>query len=225
MEQTCRTNEVLQNLYIAQGRSYCERKNAEWNATDIFSNHETREKYVDVIRRPDRQTLEQLYGDVEPSEGSSLQNIEIPVLQDFMKVLDSVKQNLDSDGVSNTASNAWEEVEQERELEHHVEEVRVTERPHHYKPLKFPGHLHPSIQNFVEHGNLVGGLGYTQAFTALQTTRIGKRFSLLRTESKLYVTEEFMRVIELQIDEAFNENFMVSNTIEIPKTLGAIINI
>jgi hypothetical protein len=38
LEQTCRTNEQLQNLYVSQGIDFCNRMNAEWENAAFLSD-------------------------------------------------------------------------------------------------------------------------------------------------------------------------------------------
>jgi hypothetical protein len=114
-------------------------------------------------------------------------------------------------------SSALEEVEQEREVEFQVEEVREVQRPVHHTALAFPG-IHPAISAFVRTGLLYGEEGYEHVFTAMARTSVGKKFSVAGTKSQLFVagtksqlfvSAEFMRTIKTGRDVSI-DNFLVS---------------
>ena len=107
-----------------------------------------------------------------------------------------------------TYSSALEEVEQEREVESQIEEVRHVQKPKHYTALKFPG-LHLAISTFVMSGELFGNQGYEHAFAALGRTCIGLKHEFHATASALFVSAELMRTIKLS-KNAPNDNFLVS---------------
>jgi hypothetical protein len=105
-------------------------------------------------------------------------------------------------------SSALEEVEQEREVELQVEEVRQVQSPTQYKPLVFLG-LHAAISDFARTGVLTGESGYEHVFAALARTGVGQKYKAHRTASRLFVSAEFMRTIESEF-YGLNDNFMVS---------------
>jgi hypothetical protein len=70
-----------------------------------------------------------------------------------------------------------EEVEQEREVEIQVEEIREVQKPLHLKALKFPG-LHSHISHFVATGVLDGSHAFDLAFLFLSRTSLGMKFRL-----------------------------------------------
>src|SRR5271155_1728048 len=72
LEQTCRANEHLQNLYLAQGTDFCRRTNAQWKNVKFLTEKGHREAYLKVIQHLERQTLEQLYGVMTDTQPSSL---------------------------------------------------------------------------------------------------------------------------------------------------------
>jgi hypothetical protein len=116
-------------------------------------------------------------------------------------------------------SSVLEEVEQEREVEFQVEEVRQVQKPTHYKALPFPG-LHTAISHFVKTGDLAGGHGYEHIFEALARTSIGQKYNVCRTTSRLFISTEFMRTIELG-RRVTNDNFLVSPSRRYSFTGGA----
>jgi len=209
LEQTCRANEHLQNLYLAQGTDFCQRTNAQWKHVDFLTNKGQREAYLKVIQRPERQTLEQLYGATTNSQPSSIADVQSANVKGFMEEL--VRQRRAANGNGNVIhGSVLEEVEQEREVEFQVEEVRQVQKPTHYKALTFPG-LNAAVSRFANTGDLVGEDGYEHVFEALARTSIGQKYSVRRTESQLFVSAEFMRTIEVG-KRVPNDNFLVRST-------------
>lgn len=206
LEQTCRGNEQLQNLYFAQGMDFCRRTSAQWANTGALSKKGRREEYLKVIQHPERQTLEQLYGAVIDTEPDSI-DVCAPELKSFTEELN--RQRGASNGNGDTIrSSVLEEVEQEREVEFQVEQVRQVQKPVHYKALVFPG-LHTAISQFISTGELVGGRGYEHVFDALAQTTVGQKYNIRRTNSRLFVSTEFMRTVRLG-KRSRDDNFLVS---------------
>jgi hypothetical protein len=209
LEQTCRMNEQLQNLYISQGADFCNRINAEWENKAFLSDAQDRSAYVKILQHTEQQTLEQLYGG--RTEGvnslSSLATM-FPRLQTFKNKLTRLR--LSTSNTANTLhSSALEEVEQEREVEFQVEEVREVQKAVHYKAHTFPG-LHPAISGFVRTGCLCGNVGYEHIFDAVSKTSLGERFDIVGTESRLFVSTEFMQTIKTD-KRGLIDNFLVSS--------------
>ncbi|KAF2797566.1 hypothetical protein K505DRAFT_358267 [Melanomma pulvis-pyrius CBS 109.77] len=195
LEQTCRANEQLQNLYISQGADFCNRTAAEWENAAFLSNLQDRYAYVKVLQRPEQQTLEQLYGNrTDDTQCPSSRRTTSPQIQTFMDELNNLRRAAASNP-NVLHSSALEEVEQEREVEFQVEEVREVQRPVHYEALEFPG-IHAAISAFVLTGVLHGGEGYEHVFTAVSRTSVGQKFSVAATDSQLFASAEFMRTIK-----------------------------
>lgn len=208
LEQTCRTNEQLQNLYIAQGMDFCRRTNAQWKNAKFLTNPNHRKAYLSIIQNPDRQTIEQLYGGLINTHHSFLNHPLSTGLQSFKKELINQRQAANSNGNA-IFSSTLEEVEQEREVEFQVEEIRQVQKRIHFKALIFPG-LHAAISNFAQHGYLVGGQGFEQAFAALARTKIGQQYNIRPTTSRLFISAEFMRTISPR-NLIPNDDFLVSS--------------
>lgn len=227
LEQTCCANEQLQNLYLAQGMDFCRRTDAQWKNAEFLSNSSHREAYLDIIQQPERQTLEQMYGSKQNHQPSSLANLSSPKLIAFMEKLEKQRQAAKTSG-NGVFSSALEEVEQEREVEFQVEEVREAQEPTYYEALTFPN-LHTAILHFAQTGNLVGENGYEHVFEALSRTGIGQRYNVRRTGSRLFVSSEFMRTVKTRKltrrrpvkdnGQTLYDNFMVGFR---PVTLGVI---
>ena len=209
LEQTCRTNEQLQNLYVSQGADFCNRINAEWENEAFLTDAQDRSAYVKVLQHPEQQTLEQLYGGrTEGIHGPSSLTTMFPRLQTFKNKLNQLRLST-SNTANNLHSSALEEVEQEREVEFQVEEVREVQKAVHHKAHAFPG-LHPAISGFVSTGCLCGDVGYEHVFDAVSSTSIGERFNIVGTESCLFVSAEFMKTI-LTNRGGLIDNFLVSS--------------
>jgi hypothetical protein len=206
LEQTCRTNEQLQNLYVSQGTDFCNRVNAEWENTAFLSDAQDRTAYVRVLQHPEQQTLEQLYGGcTKDIHGRFSFTTTFPQLETFRKKLNHLRLGMSS--TANILHSALEEVEQEREVEFEVEEVREVQKALHYKAHVFPG-IHPAISGFVSTGRLYGNAGYEHVFDAVSRTSIGERFRIKGTESRLFVSVEFMKTIK----GGLIDNFLVSSS-------------
>lgn len=202
LEQTCSTNGHLQTLYLAQGADYCRRMDAQLQNRNFLTVARDRQAYLE--RHPERRTLEQLYGSTTNSELWNPTELASTELRSFMEELGRRRRAVGKDGTV-PHSSALDEVEQEREVEFQIEEVRQVQKRTHYKALTFPG-LSPSISSFVETGVLVGESGYEHVFMALARTGVGKKYGIKPTSSRLFASTEFMRTIKSVED--LNDDFL-----------------
>ena len=207
LEQTCSANEQLHNLYLAQGTDFCRRTNSRHENPEFLTDQYQREAFLNVIQPPERQALEQLYGSVKSSKTSFLKDTSSEEMKTFMEELDRQRQSAKDSGNAMIHSSTLEEVEQERLVEFQVEEVRVVQKPKHFKALSFPG-LHPAISKFAEGGILIGDKGYIQAFEAISRTCIGEEHNIHPTSSLFFVSGEFLRTI--QSGKQTKDDFFVS---------------
>ncbi|OCL13648.1 hypothetical protein AOQ84DRAFT_413466 [Glonium stellatum] len=205
LEQTCRGNEQLLNLYLAQGTDFCRRTNAQLENTKFLTDKRHRQAYLKVIQQPERQTLEQLYGGMKDTQSSAHANPSSPELKGFIEELSRQRQAAGGAG-SAIHSSALEEVEQEREVEFQVEEIRQSQKPLHYKALAFPG-LHAAVSYFAKTGDFAAGYECERAFAALARTCIGQQFNVCHTMSRLFVSPEFVRTIEFG-EHSPNDGFL-----------------
>ncbi|KAM3068070.1 hypothetical protein ACMFMF_009436 [Clarireedia jacksonii] len=204
LEQTCQTNEHLQNLYIAQGTDFCRRTDAEWKHPNMLTQRGQQQAYLKVIQQSECQTLEKLYGVAEDTQSLSPTDMSSTTLKTFMEELSKQRRAVRGN-TKGAHSSVLEEVEQEREIEHQVEEVRQVQKPIHYKALAFPG-LSKVVYEFATTGKLLDATS-EHVFVALARTSIGRKYSVCCTRSRLFVSEEFMRTIELN-GRAVNDNFV-----------------
>lgn len=166
---------------------------------------------LNVIRQQERQTLNQQYSGVsDTSIRGSSDEVVFPCLKSFMSTLASQRTSMSGKlSASGMHSSALEEVEQEREVEFQVEEVRQVQKRKVFKPLTF-SRLHPAFEDFVHKGRLAGDEGYVHAFSFLGTTSIGQKFVVTRTSSRFFVSKEFTRTVVLgkQGQNKYPDNFL-----------------
>lgn len=211
LEQTCRANESLLNLHLAQGVEFCRRKDAQLTFSRCTEDAVERMLYLNVIMQEERQDLEQLYGPVtDKAIKGSPDEVYNPILKRYMAILsEKRKAAVQHPKGQRIHSSALEEVEQEREVAYEVQEIRQPEKPIFYKALAFP-RLHPVIDRFARTGILRGSNGYMHVFDSLRTTIIGKKFGIHGTGSRLYCSAEFSRSVDLVIGAKTGDNFLVS---------------
>lgn len=190
LEQTCRTNENLQGLYISQGNDFVCRTEAQWKSNIKGAN---KDEYLKIIRHPERKSLEDLYGK-RADISSATNSTDFVRFNEFADELNNRRQAVIANGRT-AHSSALEEVEQEREVEQEVEEQRHVAKPNHRSALTFPG-LHHTIRNFAMTGQLVGEEGYEHVFEALSRTEIGQKHDLCSTKSSLFASSELMRTVK-----------------------------
>ena len=209
LEQTCRANEQLQGLYAGQGSDFCRRLNAQWTNPRLFTEKSHRKSLLKAIRYPEANSLGQLYGGVPvPQHGSRAAKMSFAILNDFMKEIHE-QQSAARARQGATSTSLMEEVEQEREVEFCVEEVRQVQQPTKYRALSFPG-LHDSIRHFVKTGSLRQKVPWKQVFDALAETSVGKQHEIRGTASRLFVSEQFMRTVEIKTSGESSDGFLVS---------------
>jgi hypothetical protein len=91
-------------------------------------------------------------------------------------------------------SSALAEVEQEREVEFEVEQVRENQKRGEFSPLSFPG-LDPYIARFVKTGHLDNRGPFVEAFNFIGTTKIGQKYGVCGTGNPLFVSLEFTKTV------------------------------
>ncbi|KAI0878565.1 hypothetical protein GGS24DRAFT_517708 [Hypoxylon argillaceum] len=228
LEQTCRSVEDLQGLYVAQGVDFCRRTDAIWHCKDPMTKRSERQKLLGVLKQPERKTLKELYGPTLKDSSISLGNdLVSSQLRSFMDRL--MLTSKDQQG--RIQAGALEEVEQERQVEAQVEQVRQVEKRKEYVALKFPG-MHPEIVRFAQTGNLEALAstqnrkpGFEHAFAFVGRTSIGKRFGVHETNSKLFVSREFVNTIQVAQSSGEGNNFLrpVEWMVWSPKTETALV--
>jgi hypothetical protein len=203
LEQTCCANDHLKKLYLAQGADYCHSMDAQWRNPNFLTEKRQRQAYLEVIQHPGHRNLDQLYGTLSDSELRTPSEIACAEFRAYMEKLGERTES----HVGGGYVSALDEVEQERQVECQIEEVRQVQRRIHYTALTFPG-LHLAISHFVQTGELEGNSGYEHVFAALGRTGVGQRFQIQPTRSRLFISTEFMRTAAC--GPALNDDFLVS---------------
>jgi len=198
LEQTCIGIEQMQPLHYAQGVDFCCRVNAALVNPEFLFEHDQRNAYLEVLRQPEQQSLQQLYGVRSKAKVAPKFSSISSRLVDFMSDLDSRKKGFQDTGNAVHAS-ALQEVEQEREVAQEVQTVREVQQPVYYDTFRFSS-LHKDLENFARTGRLVAdSSGYVHAFISLyKTTSLGRKFKINSdaTSGKLYVSTEFTKTIK-----------------------------
>ncbi|KAI1741165.1 hypothetical protein F4680DRAFT_464954 [Xylaria scruposa] len=228
LEQTCRSVEDLQGLYVAQGTDFCRRTDTIWHCKDFETKYSQRQKLLHVLKQPERKTLDELYGPAsELSSMNSGGKIVSPQLRSFMNKL----VRISSSQQGGVQAGVLEEVEQEREVEVQVEQVRQVEKRKRYTPLKYPG-IHPDIMQFAQSGTLVAlhpedtkNPGFEHAFAFVGRTTVGQCFGVHETSSKLFVSGEFSKTVQVAKNSQEGNNFLrpVEWILWSPKTETALV--
>ncbi|KKY21649.1 hypothetical protein UCDDS831_g04174 [Diplodia seriata] len=197
-EQTCAGLEQLQPLYYAQGVDFCRRSQACIDNPDILTDADQRENCLKELRHVEHQTLEQMYKPKTKTKVSNPSSAFSPQLAGLMKELNTLRKGFQDDGNAVHAS-ALQEVEQEREVAHEVENVREVQEPVYFSPIKFSG-LHHDIKSFALTGRLVAGsFGYEHMFISLRGTALGSKHRINPEiiTSKLFVSKQFTKTVVL----------------------------
>ncbi|KAI1327589.1 hypothetical protein F5Y16DRAFT_399163 [Xylariaceae sp. FL0255] len=209
LEQTCRSIEDLQILYVAQGIDFCRRTDAIWRYKDYITNVDQQRYILQILKQPERQTLKKLYGPTPNKIGQTARRpLHSSALQGFMKLLTQSANGRQDAG----EGSAMEEVEQEREVELQVEQVRQVQQRTLFQALEFPG-VHKAIRQFAITGRLsnstvTGESGFEHAFTWVSKSGIGKKFHVQETSSRLFVSSEFGKTIKTSSDTREEDNFL-----------------
>jgi hypothetical protein len=208
LEQTCRGNEQLQTLYTAQGLDFCQRVNGAWQYPDFLVNKNHRSVLLSLIQSSERLNLEEQYGVGAETRRKTLSHVLNPRVQGLVKPLMEQREGTSLSKLIRYQS-AMEEVEQEREIENQVEEIREMQRPTHHEALDFPG-LHPDISNFVADGVLPPDHVFELAMIFLSHTSLGRKFGLAARlgAARLLVSVEFTRTVRLRTT-TIDDNFLV----------------
>ncbi|KAL1610088.1 hypothetical protein SLS60_001753 [Paraconiothyrium brasiliense] len=196
LKQSCDGIEQLEPLYYNQGNTFLQHEQAKIKNSAYLTNIHQRSEYLSVIRTKESQTLKQII-QMQSYRGS---------LGTFAVELERRKTNFQDSGIA-THSSALEEVEQEREVEHEVENVRELEKPFHFTALKI-SRLHNDIKEFAKSGKLIAGSeAYQPMLSALQHTASGRKHGAFihSKTSGLFVSKQFGRTVKV-IES--NDNFI-----------------
>ncbi|KAF1972673.1 hypothetical protein BU23DRAFT_643344 [Bimuria novae-zelandiae CBS 107.79] len=197
LQQSCKGIEQLEPLYINQGLTFVRQEQAKLHSPAFLTNVHQRSQLLSVMQTKESQTLEQMYA---PKRGNADSRYYEGQLRDINIELNRRKENFQDRKIA-VHSSALEEVEQERELEHEVENVRDLEKPIHFTALR-TRLLHEDIMAFAKSGKiLTSSEAYQPMFSALQRTATGRKhgpFSITSGKySGLFVSTQFTRTVKL----------------------------
>ncbi|KAK0649645.1 hypothetical protein B0T16DRAFT_457038 [Cercophora newfieldiana] len=245
LEQTCRSHESVRDLYLSQGMDFVRRTDAAWRYPDAVSDKAQRAGLLAVLQQAETQTLEQLYGKsprsgaaaaggealLDPPPGSSAPPQLRALLDRLRVVADGSNHGRSSSGSKRPRHQGWRyqmdhalaEVEQERQVEVEVEEMRVVQKPPRFQALSFPG-LHPAVSRFARDGVLQPAV-FDHAFAYLGSTGVGRRFGVRPTASRLFVSREFGKVVKLPPNRVCDDGLLrpVEWIIWSPRTQTALV--
>ncbi|KAK7967332.1 uncharacterized protein PG986_001609 [Apiospora aurea] len=210
LEQTCATNEQLRGLFFAQGQDFCHRMDSAYRNKGFLEDKQQRIEYLSVLEQPERQTLEEMYGTRSSTAAETAPYSEEAIIKSSSQKLNDIAADLHAKRTSANASSGLDvlgEVEQEREVEFQVEEVRNTHEPVEYKALVFPG-LHQDLHEFVASGKLRPRSSFRHAFTVAGETEIGAKHRISQASTRLFVSTEFEKTIDVVLGQR-NDSFML----------------
>ncbi|PSK48404.1 Fatty acid synthase subunit beta [Elsinoe australis] len=204
LEQTCKSNEDLLGLHFSQGIEFCRRADAEWKYDMINGTTNHREGILRELRLPESRTLAEMYASDISGAKHGATTIQSLFLRNHLHQI-YARQRLVG-GKGNTQS-ALEEVEQEREEELQVEEVREIQMAAVYKPLRFGG-LDKALESFAETGVLDGSAGFRTFSQMLVATKTGTRHGVQSTPSRLFVSKEFPRTVMVKSFKGIGDDYV-----------------
>jgi hypothetical protein len=208
LKQTCNGIEQLESLYINQGTNFLRYTQAQLDFPEYLTSKKDRKFYLSVIQTKESQTLKQLYEPNHQTKGKMEANF-APTLQGYASELSKRKEELHNAGFDMQTS-AYEEVEQEREMEIQVESVREVQKPVHFEAVKITG-LHRDVKVFAQTGRLVAGSdSYLPMFFALANTSLGLKHRIATAANTnmtagLHVSTQFVKTVNTVSP---NDNFL-----------------
>ena len=207
LEQTCNFNEQHLLLYLAQGLDFCRRTDAAWTNPDFLFKEGQRENYLKALQQSEHFSLEDLYFPKYEASLSVTKTIKSPQLHRFAEVLRESRPTVRAG--DSTVGSALEQVEQEREIAHEVEQVREVEKPAKFKalPIRSPD---PGVWQFAMSGSMPNPCHFDTALACMSKSALGIRYGLKEKThiSRLYVSSEYPRTIATASNRP-NDNFMV----------------
>ncbi|KAF5691719.1 hypothetical protein FCIRC_297 [Fusarium circinatum] len=195
LEQSCQASDNMMSLHIAQGFDFCRRTNALLEFRKSSQNKKKRDKLLQETQQPEGQTLEQLYGPKEKTSSTGLRVINSTHLQRFMKELHGLEADLVK-SQRRACSSAFDEVEQEREVEFEVHQLREKQNPTHLTALTFSG-LDKALVQFCDESEVeLASLHFISVLDLIGDTYIGLKYGVKGSSLNLFVSKEFSRTVE-----------------------------
>ena len=202
--QTCDAIEQLEPCFFSQASQYIQQQHARLKNPNYLEDPREREEFLEAVQTKESMSLKQLYGP-KRQRGAGSTTSELPSsLQRIATELQRRKAHFQDRGSAVHASALEEvEIEQERETEREVEieveNVREVQQAIHLMPLKYKK-LHEDVYHFAKFGRVVAGSdAYHPMFTVLGRTALGRKHCVNISQSKLWVSVQFMQTVEMQI--------------------------
>jgi hypothetical protein len=201
LEQSCEASDNMMSLHIAQGFDFCRRTDALLEFRKSSQNKKTRDNLLQQTQQHEGQKLEQLYGPKQEASSTSLKPFNSTHVQGFVKELHVLEADLVKHK-RRACSSAFDEVEQEREVEFEVHQLREKQNPTHLTALEFPG-LDDALVQFCEKSEVeLSSLHFIQALDLIGDTNIGLKYGIKGTCSNLFVSKEFSRTVQTRKADA-----------------------
>ena len=197
LEQSCRTIEQIQPLYISQGLDFCQRTSAAIVNKNVTTDAMHRNRYLKVLEQPEHYTLEHLYAPRKKIKTLPVATNDVPLLSTYVDKLSYMRENL-RETSETVQALTHQEVEQEREVAIEVETVREVKKPPGATALRHLP-LREDLIQFVKRGKIMGNSSaYEQAFLAMRRTGVGIRNGINASAlvSNIFVTSDFMGTIQ-----------------------------
>ena len=198
LEQSCRTIEQIQPLYISQGLDFCQRTSSAISNSNGATDVEHRNRYLKVIEQPEHYTLEHLYAPRKKTKAAPAASTDVPLLAKYVDQLNYMRDNL-RETTETVQALAHQEVEQEREVAIEVETIRELKKPPPANALKHLS-LHGDLIHFAKRGQIRSRTGaYEHVFLAMRRTGVGIRLGINGNAAltNLFVTSDFMGTIQI----------------------------
>ncbi|KAJ4252346.1 hypothetical protein NW762_010944 [Fusarium torreyae] len=201
LKQSCEATDNMMSLHVAQGFDFCRRTNALLKFKESSQNKKKRDTLLQETQQPEGLTLEELYGPKQETSATDLKTFNSTYVQSFVKEL----HGLEADLVKHqrrACSSAFDEVEQEREVEFEVHQLREKQNPTHLTALEFPG-LDNALVQFCEKSEVEpANLHFIHALDLIGDTYLGPKYGIKGNSSKLFVSKEFSRTVQTRKSDA-----------------------
>jgi hypothetical protein len=201
LEQSCEASDNMMSLHIAQGFDFCRRTDARLEFRKSSQKKKQMNALLQKTQQPEGQTLEQLYGPKQQTSSTNLKPFNSKSIQGFVKDL----YELEADLVKHQRraySSAFDEVEQQREVEFEVHQLREKQNPTRFTALEFPG-LDNALVQFCEKPEVeLASLHLIKALDWIGNTHLGLKYGIKGICSKLFVSKEFSRTVQTQNTDA-----------------------
>ncbi|KAM0229983.1 hypothetical protein ACHAPO_009535 [Fusarium lateritium] len=197
LEQSCEASDNMMSLHIAQGFDFCRRTDALLEFRKSSQNKKKRDRLLQETQQSEGHTLEQLYGPKQEVTSTGSKSPNSTHIQSFVKELHGLEADLVKDK-KRAYCSAFDEVEQEREVEFEVHQLRQKQNPTRLKVLEFPG-LDDALVQFCENAEVeLSSLHFIEALDLVGDTNLGSKYDIKGGSSKLFVSKEFSRTVQIR---------------------------